>query len=210
MKPLLVMEKTGAISFKDSVRAVIASIRWKCVTNRFYRWRTCGRSSYLSTHALGARALNLSTDRADNLQRVAEGINRVRSNRIDQCARAKGSLNHSSEYTPARAFEIISIMADGYSVTAAAAKMGAHRDKINEWAKQHPEFADAVKRGKSFRVWKLETDLLRARNGTVVRARIFMLEHAGCVEYRDKDIDHPIENPLQMLKEQLVAMHSGR
>jgi hypothetical protein len=137
------------------------------------------------------------------LQRVAEGINRVRSNRIDQRARARDSLNHSSEYTPVRAFEIISIMANGHSVTAAAAKMGAHRDKINEWAKQHPEFADAVKRGKAVRLWKLETDLLRARNGSMVRACIFMLKNADPMEWGNKNIDAPIENPLAKLAKQL-------
>ena len=137
------------------------------------------------------------------MQRVANAINCVRPNRTDQRARAEDRLNHSNAYTPVRAFEIISIMADGYSVTAAAAKMGAHRDKINEWAKQHPEFADAVKRGKAVRLWKLETDLLRARNGTVVRARIFMLKNADPMEWGNKNIDPPIEDPLAKLAKQL-------
>ena len=97
-------------------------------------------------------------------------------------------------------------MADGYSASAAAAKMGAHRDQINEWAKQHPEFADAIKRGEAIRVWKLETDLLRARNGSVVRARIFMLKHADPHEYGDLDTDPPIEDPLQRLYKQIAGI----
>ena len=139
------------------------------------------------------------------MRRVASAINRIRPKRIDQRARAEDHRNHSNGYTPARAFEIISIMAIGYSVTAAAAKMGVHRDKVHEWAKQHPEFADAIKRGEAVRVWKLETDLLRARNGSVVRASIFMLKHADRVEYGNKDVGVPIENPLRELAKQLIG-----
>ena len=137
------------------------------------------------------------------MQRADKRVNRVPPSRIDQYARAKDSLNHSIGYKPARAFEIISIMAGGYSVTAAAGKMGEHRDKINQWAKQHPEFADAVKRGEAVRLWKLETDLLRARNSRVVRARIFMLKHADPVEWGNKKVDAPVENPLRELYKQL-------
>ena len=78
------------------------------------------------------------------------------------CANASARRG-TSGYTPARGFEIIAIMAEGYSVGAAAAAMGFHRDKIIEWQKQHPEFASAVERGKAVRIWKLETDLLRAK-----------------------------------------------
>ena len=103
-----------------------------------------------------------------------------------------------SGYTPARGFEIIAIMAEGYSVgEPAAAAMGFHRDKIIEWQKQHPEFASAVKRGQAARLWKLETDLLRARKSSVVRARKFMLEHAYRIEQRDEDVSAPVEDPLR-------------
>jgi hypothetical protein len=141
--------------------------------------------------------------RPNNLQPVAKDKDCARSDGIDQRARAKGALDHSNGYTPPRAFEFIRIMADGYSVTAAAAKMGEHRDKINEWAKRHPEFADAIKRGNAVRVWKLETDLLRARSGSVVRARTFMLPHADPMEWGDKKVDAPVENPLQELYKQI-------
>ena len=75
-------------------------------------------------------------------------------------------------------------MAEGCSITAAAEKMGLHRNKIDEWVKQHPEFADAIRRGKSVRIFVLETKLLLASNSRSVAAAIFALKKA-CPEEWD-------------------------
>jgi hypothetical protein len=144
-------------------------------------------------------------------QNEPQYIMRGRDHELSDCQQAKGcvkaSARNGTAYTPARGFEIISIMADGYSLTAAAALMGLPREKIDEWQKRHPEFADAVKRGQAIRLGKLETDLLRARKSSVVRARKFMLEHAYRIEQRDEVASPSLDDWLESLRQHLLESH---
>lgn len=82
--------------------------------------------------------------------------------------------------------EIVSLMATGLSLTAAAAELGFHRDTIYEWEKTHPEFSDAVKLARGKRTLKLERDLLTAPDGPTVTSRIFALKNAAPDEWREK------------------------
>lgn len=84
---------------------------------------------------------------------------------------------------------MISLMAEGLSLTAAAAELGFHRDTIYEWAKVHPEFSDAVKLAKGKRILKLERDMLGAKDGPIVTARIFALKNADPEEWREKVVN---------------------
>jgi hypothetical protein len=93
-----------------------------------------------------------------------------------------------SEYKPAFADEIINLMAEGLSLTAAAASLGFHRQRAYEWAEKHPEFADAIKLAQAKRTLKLEQDLLTATEGPRVTARIFALKNAAPDEWRDKQV----------------------
>lgn len=91
-----------------------------------------------------------------------------------------------SKYKPAMCDEIISLMNDGLSLTAAAAELGICRETVYDWEREIPEFSYAVKLGRSKRTLKLERDLLSASEGPVVTARIFALKNACAAEWREK------------------------
>ena len=91
-----------------------------------------------------------------------------------------------SKYDAKLCEKLIAKMREGYSLTAASAFIGIHRDTAHEWGRQHPEFSDAVKMGKALRVLKLEGDLLAAEDSPTVTSRIFALKNADPEEWRDK------------------------
>lgn len=74
---------------------------------------------------------------------------------------AKGSGGRPSKYDPAFCEQIVAFMAQGYSVAAFAGHIDVARSTINEWADQHPEFSEALSRGKNKRLLHWETDALR-------------------------------------------------
>lgn len=113
-------------------------------------------------------------------------------------------VGRPSKYEPGMGARLQAKMAEGYSLTAAAASIGVHRDTANAWAKQHPEFAEAMKLGKAGRLLKLEGDLLTAKDGPTVTSRIFALKCADASEWCDRQtIEHtgkdgkPIETRTQ-------------
>lgn len=91
-----------------------------------------------------------------------------------------------TDYKPEYGREIINLMATGLSLTAAAADLGFHRQRVYEWEQAHPEFADAIKLARAKRVLSLEREILAASEGPRVTARIFALKNADPVEWRDK------------------------
>lgn len=96
--------------------------------------------------------------------------------------------------------EIVAFMKQGFSKTAFAGHIGVCHDTVIEWAKQHPQFSDAVKRGQAARTMNLEQGLLEGEIGPKVTARIFALKNAAPDEWRDK-IEHtgPDGGPLQVV-----------
>jgi hypothetical protein len=100
-------------------------------------------------------------------------------------------------YSVDRGAELIGLMATGLSISAAAAAMGFHRDTIYEWADRHPEFSDALKRGRGVRVLRLEREMLAGESGPYVTARIFALKNACPEEWREKtEIKHDAPSGL--------------
>lgn len=78
-------------------------------------------------------------------------------------------------------------MAQGFSLTAYAGKIGVARETIYEWARVHPEFSDAVKAAMSARVTSLEEGLLdKELAGPQITARIFALKNASPLDWRDR------------------------
>lgn len=99
---------------------------------------------------------------------------------------AKNKGGRPSKYSPAYCNEIIELMGQGLSLTAAAAEIGIHRDTVYDWEKEIPEFSDAIKLARGKRTLKLERDLLSAPDGPTVTSRIFALKNAAPDEWRDK------------------------
>ena len=96
-----------------------------------------------------------------------------------------------TDYRPELGEAILKHMKVGYSLTAAAALEGIHRQRVYDWAKTHPEFADTISLARGARVAKLEGDLLSAPDGPTVTSRIFALKNADAVEWREKqEVEH--------------------
>lgn len=53
-----------------------------------------------------------------------------------------------TKYDPAFVERVVPYLAQGYSCSALAGHLGVCYDTIWEWAKQYPDFSDAIKRGK--------------------------------------------------------------
>jgi hypothetical protein len=87
--------------------------------------------------------------------------------------------------------EVINLMAEGLSLTAAMAELGYHRQTAYDWQDKYPEFSDAVKIGQAKRQLFLERRLLSADAGPVVTSSIFALKNTGTGDWRDKqEVDH--------------------
>jgi hypothetical protein len=54
-----------------------------------------------------------------------------------------------TKYNPAMCEQLIELMRKGLSRTAVAAKFDVTRETLNEWAKAHPEFSDALQLGET-------------------------------------------------------------
>lgn len=91
-----------------------------------------------------------------------------------------------TKYKPAYCQEIVELMGQGFSLTAAAAELGISRETAYAWEREIPEFSDAVKLARGKRTLKLERDLLSASDGPTVTSRIFALKNACADEWREK------------------------
>lgn len=91
-----------------------------------------------------------------------------------------------SKYSETYCEQIVSLMATGLSLTAAAAELDIHRDTVYAWESSIPEFSDAIKLARGKRTLKLERDLLGASDGPTVTSRIFALKNACADEWREK------------------------
>lgn len=89
-------------------------------------------------------------------------------------------------YNPERCAELIAEMAKGYSMTAAMAQMGFHRQTGYDWMAAYPEFSDAVKIGQGKRQLFLEKRLMDADAGPVVTSSMFALKNTGTGDWRDR------------------------
>jgi len=97
------------------------------------------------------------------------------------------------KYTEARGEELIGWMAEGYSLTAAAGKMGIHRDTVYQWAEEKPEFSDALKRGRALAAawWERMARRAAENNEGSASVIIFALKNRVSDEWRDKvEQDH--------------------
>lgn len=100
-------------------------------------------------------------------------------------------VGRPTDFQPQYGEEILSLMAEGLSLAAAAAELGIHRQRVYEWEEKHAEFADTIKLARSKRQLFLERRLLKATEGPVVTSSIFALKNAASEDWRDKQ-DHEV------------------
>jgi hypothetical protein len=86
--------------------------------------------------------------------------------------------------------QLIEACQQGYSPAGFAGKLGVSRVAVYDWAKRHPEFADAMSRAKAARVEWFETQMrnILVEGGTGGQATLlmFLLRNAGPDDYQDR------------------------
>lgn len=94
-------------------------------------------------------------------------------------------VGRPTDYTPELGEVILLLMNEGLSLAAAAAECGIHRQRVYDWEKKHPEFADTISLARGKRQLFLERRLLKAVDGPVVTSSIFALKNASD-DWREK------------------------
>jgi Helix-turn-helix domain of resolvase len=82
-----------------------------------------------------------------------------------------------SSYNPERGDEIIAIMRQGYTATAAAASIGVSRLALYRWSAAHPEFRYAFGLAKGLYSLHWEQKLLTVTNAATAKACIAALKN---------------------------------
>ena len=98
-----------------------------------------------------------------------------------------------TKYTEALGDELISWMAQGYSLTAAAGKIGVSRQTVYAWAEEKPEFSDALNhaRAASAAWWEDQARITATTGDGNASVVIFGLKNRVADEWRDKvEQDH--------------------
>ena len=98
-----------------------------------------------------------------------------------------------TKYDPAFVDRVVPFLAQGYSCSALAGHLGVCYDTIWEWAKQYPDFSDAIKRGKqaSAEWWEnaLRRNVLTGEGNAT--AAIFGVKNRCRQEWSDmRQVDH--------------------
>jgi hypothetical protein len=93
-----------------------------------------------------------------------------------------------SKYDPAFCERLVAHMADGASVTSFAAEIDVARSTINQWAEVHPDFSEALTRGKAkCAAWWEKTGRSVASTGTGNASMvIFGLKNMSADDWQDK------------------------
>lgn len=95
-----------------------------------------------------------------------------------------------TDFKPEYGDEILSTMAQGLSLAAAAAEIGIHRQRVYEWVEKHAEFADTIKLAQSKRQAFLERRLLKDDlPGPQITSTIFALKNAAAEDWREKVVN---------------------
>lgn len=93
-----------------------------------------------------------------------------------------------TKYDPVYCEQLVEHMRDGASVTSFAAEIDVARSTINEWAERHPEFSEALSRGKAkCAAWweKVGRSLAVTGDGSATMV-VFGLKNMGDGDWVDK------------------------
>lgn len=84
--------------------------------------------------------------------------------------------------------EVISLMGQGYSLTACAGSIGVSRGTIYEWKSVYPEFSDSVAKGEAKRLFFWENLGLTCAQSSEGNAGMiqFGMKNVGAEDWREK------------------------
>lgn len=105
------------------------------------------------------------------------------------------SAGRPSDYDPAYCEMVIDHLGGGYSLKTFAAVVDCNPSTLYEWEKAHPEFSNAIKKGRAKGMMTWETGLMtQAIKGTGnTAAHIFAMKNLYPDDWRDKqDHEHKV------------------
>lgn len=83
---------------------------------------------------------------SDTAVERAERVSRERASKLNSEAPAQVGIGRPSAYNPSYCDVVVRLGADGYSKARMAAHIGVAKQTIDNWAKAHPDFLDALTR----------------------------------------------------------------
>ena len=83
-------------------------------------------------------------------------------------------VGRPSKYQPEYGAAIVKLMAQGFSLNAASAKLGLLKDTANDWAASVPEFSELLKLAKGLRVFHLEAVALHNPKLSSAQASVYL------------------------------------
>lgn len=102
----------------------------------------------------------------------------------------KNPVGRPTKYDPAFCDVVIEEMSKGYSKEATAGYLRISKNTLYEWAKAHPDFADAITIGESLSQRHWEETLVKhkthTKNGTQINSQVFNLNMKNRFGWRDK------------------------
>lgn len=108
-------------------------------------------------------------------------------------------MGRPSLYDPIYCEQLVAHMEDGASVNSFAASIDVCRATINVWANEHPEFLEALSRGKAkCAAWWEKTGRSVASTGTGNASMvIFGLKNMSSDDWRDKtEVEHGVSDSM--------------
>jgi hypothetical protein len=93
-----------------------------------------------------------------------------------------------TDYRPEYCDDLVWHMNEGLSFESFAGKVGVNRDTVHEWAKVHPAFSEAKKRGEALSraCWENILKTIAATGTGNATAAIFALKNKFPAEWRDR------------------------
>jgi hypothetical protein len=95
------------------------------------------------------------------------------------------TFGRPTEYRPEYCALVIDEMRRGISLGAFAGVIGMSRDTVYRWMREHPDFSDAVSRGRAAQQLCWELKLVHSRKGAETAASIFALKNVAPDQWRD-------------------------
>ena len=108
-------------------------------------------------------------------------------------AKAKAKMGRPTKYDPAYCEALVEHMSEGASLLSFAASIDVARSTLTEWADVHPEFSEAVSRGKAKCAawWEAAARNLALKGEGNATMCVFGLKNMGSDEWRDKqEVEH--------------------
>ncbi|UIJ43782.1 hypothetical protein LZK98_11835 [Sphingomonas cannabina] len=126
-----------------------------------------------------------------------------------------------SSYDPEYCQQLVDHMATGASVASFAAEIDVARSTINEWASKHPEFSEALARGKAkCAAWweKIGRSVAETGDGSATMV-IFGLRNMADTDWQDvqkrelsgpggRAIEHNVKSARDLTDDELAAIAS--